>query len=91
MGVTPILVEERELEPEEVGGRGIGGWTGHWGERGISALFSLHVMRNELHVYFLSNLGSGRAAIIHSSNSPGRAGRYDPEPAPSAGSRGERR
>jgi hypothetical protein len=32
-----------------------------------------------------------RAAIIHSSNCPGRAGRCDPKPAPSAGSRGERR
>ena len=46
---------------------------------------------NRLHVYFLSNFGSGRAVIIHSFACPGRARRCDPKPAPSAGSRGERR
>ena len=59
MGVMPILVEKRELDLEEIGGRGIRGWFGHRGERGISALLSLYVMPNELHVYFLSNLGQG--------------------------------
>ncbi len=91
-GAMPMqLVEKGEFECENIGGRGIDDCTGHRGARGISASRLLHAMPKKSHVYFLSNLGSGRAAIIHSSNCPGRAGRCDPKPAPSAGSRGERR
>jgi hypothetical protein len=60
MGRTPRqFLEKGEGEYEQTGGRGIEGCAGYPSAGGICASLLLHVVRNELHVYFLSNLGQG--------------------------------
>ncbi len=66
MGVAPIPVEKRELRPIEIGGRGIEGWTGHWGERGTSALLLLHVLQtNYMFTFFLTWGQGGPPSFIY--------------------------